>query len=342
MPPVLRPRTPKKGDAPHVKTPGSRPVRREVPERRARGDGHGGPEVVFRPELQWLALRLLHRGGEGVGGARIPQVSAAIHLRTIFCNRQEGVRALASRRGIRAAPAALPFFNRFPAPPLTRLARADRVPSPPRARSNRNSKVYGTSGGALTGCLLFLDIDVDALAEYAYICAAEARASIRGAFKLRDYCRGAITQFCTANAHEILQGRFEVSITRIFPWYKNLRVNNFPTYDFLIQSLHVLGLHHSSGGIYVAQGTRLVLRRPRCERFPDPQGPRAQRNVLQASLQEDQPERSGGRVPVLQQPGQHPAQQVRAHLVGVLPSPPPRTSSRAVRTGTKGRARVVR
>ena len=78
---------------------------------------------------------------------------------------------------------------------------------------------------------------MDALAEYAYICAAEARASIGGAFKLRDYCRGAITQFCTANAHEILQGRFEVSITRIFPWYKNLRVNNFPTYDFLIQSL---------------------------------------------------------------------------------------------------------
>ena len=109
--------------------------------------------------------------------------------------------------------------------------------APPRARSNRNSKIYGTSGGALTGCLLFLDIDLDALAEYAYICAAEARASIRGAFKLRDYCRGAITQFCTANAHEILQGRFEVSITRIFPWYKNLRVNNFPTYDFLIQSL---------------------------------------------------------------------------------------------------------
>ena len=128
-------------------------------------------------------------------------------------------------------------ISSFPAPPLTRLARADRVPSPPRARSNRNSKIYGTSGGALTGCLLFLDIDLDALAEYAYICAAEARASIRGAFKLRDYCRGAITQFCTANAHEILQGRFEVSITRIFPWYKNLRVNNFPTYDFLIQSL---------------------------------------------------------------------------------------------------------
>lgn len=82
-----------------------------VPERRARGDGRGGPEVVFRPELQWLALRLLHRGGEGVGGARIPQVSAAIHLRTLFCNWQEGVRALASRRGIRAAHAALPNFK---------------------------------------------------------------------------------------------------------------------------------------------------------------------------------------------------------------------------------------
>ena len=82
-----------------------------VPQRRASGDGRGGPEMVVRPQLQWLALCLLRRGGEGVGGARIPQVSAAIHLRTISCNRQEGVRALASRRGIRAAHAALPNFK---------------------------------------------------------------------------------------------------------------------------------------------------------------------------------------------------------------------------------------
>jgi hypothetical protein len=39
--------------------------------------------------------------------------------------------------------------------------------------------VYGTSGGALTGALLFLDIDLDALAEYIYICAAKARGSWR-------------------------------------------------------------------------------------------------------------------------------------------------------------------
>ena len=97
--------------------------------------------------------------------------------------------------------------------------------------------MYGTSGGALTGCLLFLDIDLDALAEYVFICAAKARSSWRGAFLLRDYCRGAITQFCTKDAHKILQGRFEISITRLFPWYKNLRVNQFPSYEFLVQSL---------------------------------------------------------------------------------------------------------
>ena len=45
--------------------------------------------------------------------------------------------------------------------------------------------MYGTSGGALTGCLLFLDVDLDALAEYVYICATRARASWRGAFLLR-------------------------------------------------------------------------------------------------------------------------------------------------------------
>ena len=97
--------------------------------------------------------------------------------------------------------------------------------------------MYGTSGGALTGCLLFLDIDLDALAEYVYICVAKARSSWRGKFLLREYCRGAIEQFCTRDAHKILQGRFEISITRIFPWYKNLRVNQFPSYEFLVRAL---------------------------------------------------------------------------------------------------------
>ena len=78
---------------------------------------------------------------------------------------------------------------------------------------------------------------MDALAEYVYICAAKARSSVRGAFMLRNYCRGAITQFCPQDAHKRLEGRFEISITRLFPWYKNLRVNTFPTLDFLIQSL---------------------------------------------------------------------------------------------------------
>ena len=97
--------------------------------------------------------------------------------------------------------------------------------------------MYGTSGGALTGCLLFLDIDLDALAEYVFICVAKARSSWRGKFLLRHYCRGAIEQFCTRDAHKILQGRFEISITRIFPWYKNLRVNQFPSYEFLVRAL---------------------------------------------------------------------------------------------------------
>jgi hypothetical protein len=85
--------------------------------------------------------------------------------------------------------------------------------------------------------LLFLDIDLDALAEYVFICVAKARSSWRGKFLLREYCRGAIEQFCTRDAHKILQGRFEISITRIFPWYKNLRVNQFPSYEFLVRAL---------------------------------------------------------------------------------------------------------
>jgi len=47
---------------------------------------------------------------------------------------------------------------------------------------------------------------------------------------------------------------------------------------------------------------------------------RAQRDVLQAALPEDQLEEPGGGVPVLQQPRGHPAEQVRAHVVGLLPA----------------------
>lgn len=98
-------------------------------------------------------------------------------------------------------------------------------------------KVYGTSGGALSGALLFMDCDLDALVQYVYICAARARRSVWGAFQLRSYCRGAMTEFCDPEAHKLVEGRFEVSITRIFPTYKNLRITRFPTYDFFIQAL---------------------------------------------------------------------------------------------------------
>ena len=109
--------------------------------------------------------------------------------------------------------------------------------SPSRVRLRSKTKVYGTSGGALSGALLFMDCDPDALAQYVYICAARARRSVLGAFQLRAYCRGAMTEFCDPKAHELLSGRFEVSITRIFPSWKNLRISDFPTYNFLIQAL---------------------------------------------------------------------------------------------------------
>ena len=97
--------------------------------------------------------------------------------------------------------------------------------------------MYGTSGGALSGALLFMDCDLDALAQYVYICAARARRSVLGAFQLRAYCRGAMTEFCDPRAHELLSGRLQVSITRIFPSYKNLRISDYPSYDFLITAL---------------------------------------------------------------------------------------------------------
>ncbi|OUS47811.1 Adiponutrin and related vesicular transport protein [Ostreococcus tauri] len=105
------------------------------------------------------------------------------------------------------------------------------------ARCEGKTKVYGTSGGALSGALLFMDCDLDALAQYVYICAARARRSVLGAFQLRAYCRGAMTEFCDPRAHELLSGRLQVSITRIFPSYKNLRISDYPSYDFLITAL---------------------------------------------------------------------------------------------------------
>ena len=92
-----------------------------VPQRRASGDGRGGPEMVVRPQLQWLALCLLRRGGEGVGGARIPQVRAAIRFNTASLDRQERARALARR----------PPSSKFKFFPLHRsfaCSRADRHP----------------------------------------------------------------------------------------------------------------------------------------------------------------------------------------------------------------------
>jgi hypothetical protein len=89
----------------------------------------------------------------------------------------------------------------------TRLARrrmTDETAAIYDARSK--TKVYGTSGGALSGALLFMDCDLDALAQYVYICAARARRSVLGAFQLRAYCRGAMTEFCDPNAHELLSG----------------------------------------------------------------------------------------------------------------------------------------
>ena len=106
-----------------------------VPQRRASGDGRGGPEMVVRPQLQWLALCLLRRGGEGVGGARIPQVRPAIRFNTASLDRQERARALARRRGTRAVPRRLPNSSfsrstaRSPPPALTVTPERPAVPS---------------------------------------------------------------------------------------------------------------------------------------------------------------------------------------------------------------------
>jgi hypothetical protein len=83
---------------------------------------------------------------------------------------------------------------------------------------HENAYLIATSGGAsacpfravsspahappVAGCTLFFDVDLDAMVEYVCECAAEARGSLAGAFRLRKYVGGAIQRLSLIHISE--------------------------------------------------------------------------------------------------------------------------------------------
>jgi hypothetical protein len=84
---------------------------------------------------------------------------------------------------------------------------------------------------SVAGCTLFFDVDLDAMVEYVCGCAAEARASLFGAFRLRSYVAGAIARFAPRHTTPAaLHGNMEVSVT-VLPTLRNARITDFSTFD---------------------------------------------------------------------------------------------------------------
>ena len=101
----------------------------------------------------------------------------------------------------------------------------------------------------------------------------------------------------------------------------------------------VLGvLSAARGPADVAPRLRPVLRRRRL-RLPAVQRARAQRHVLQDALPQNKPEGHRRGVSVLLVARRHSAEQVRAHLVGLLPARAVQAQG-ALRAGAEGRARL--
>jgi len=70
------------------------------------------------------------------------------------------------------------------------------------------------------------------MVEYVCECAAEARATPGGAFRLRKYVDGAIQRFANEDTPSRLHGNLEVSVTQL-PSLRNKRVTDFSSYEVM-------------------------------------------------------------------------------------------------------------
>eukprot|EP01025_Chloroclados_australasicus_P052223 TRINITY_DN6080_c0_g1_i3.p2 TRINITY_DN6080_c0_g1~~TRINITY_DN6080_c0_g1_i3.p2 ORF type:complete len:396 (+),score=34.62 TRINITY_DN6080_c0_g1_i3:28-1188(+) len=84
----------------------------------------------------------------------------------------------------------------------------------------------GSSGGAAASSTIFLDVDEQKLLNYVFECVEKARSSIKYAFCLREYMKGACSGFLHEGAHERLIGNIEFSVTKL-AWLQNLRIKYF-------------------------------------------------------------------------------------------------------------------
>ncbi|GHP05611.1 hypothetical protein PPROV_000436100 [Pycnococcus provasolii] len=105
---------------------------------------------------------------------------------------------------------------------------------------HKNAYCIGSSGGSITGGTLFCDVigTLDALARYVLTCASEARGSLFGNFHLRRYVRVAIERHTPEELARILNGRMEISVTRI-TWggLVNHRIKKFESYEAMKQAM---------------------------------------------------------------------------------------------------------
>jgi len=102
---------------------------------------------------------------------------------------------------------------------------------------HRNARYISCSGGALACCAGFCcDVDMDELKDFVLQSAVEARSSIAGPFRLRQYTLGAIEKFSSAKDLPNISGKMEASVT-VLPFMRNVRLSEFKDYDFLKQVL---------------------------------------------------------------------------------------------------------
>eukprot|EP00976_Prorocentrum_cordatum_P056129 1132266-Prorocentrum_minimum.AAC.1 len=101
----------------------------------------------------------------------------------------------------------------------------------------RNARYISCSGGALAAAAgLCCDVSCDKIKDFILECAEEARTTLTGPFKLREYTLGAIEKFATEADLPKISGVTEVSVT-VLPFMRNVRLSEFESFDFLKQAL---------------------------------------------------------------------------------------------------------
>lgn len=101
-------------------------------------------------------------------------------------------------------------------------------------------KIAGASAGALVACSLLLDVPLDLMAKEFFDIVNEARAHKLGPFSpnfdIQTNLLNTIRQYLPLDAHERVNGKLHISLTRIFDC-KNIVVSQFNSREDLLDAL---------------------------------------------------------------------------------------------------------